>query len=126
MLFLSLVKAVNRATENPQDLEIRDACIQRFEYTYELANKMLKRFLEHSQPDASIIDQFTYRDLLRLAAEIGLIDSVENWFIFRDARNNTSHAYDEAKSLEIFKVILKFILCTQKLIDNLEVKIANL
>ena len=41
MLFLSLVKAVNRATENPQDLEIRDACIQRFEYTYELANKLL-------------------------------------------------------------------------------------
>ncbi len=124
--FLSLEKAVDRSNQNIEDLELRDACIQRFEYTYELANKMIKRFIEVSQPFSAIIDQLTYRDLLRLAAEIGLIDSVEQWFIFRDARNKTSHAYDESKAVEVFKEIPQFILYTKKLIDNLDAKIAHL
>ncbi len=124
--FLSLEKAVDRSNQNIEDLELRDACIQRFEYTYELASKMIKRFIEVSQPFSAIIDQLTYRDLLRLAAEIGLIDSVEQWFIFRDARNKTSHAYDESKAVEVFKEIPQFILYTKKLIDNLDAKIAHL
>ncbi len=124
--FLSLEKAVDRSNQNIEDLELRDACIQRFEYTYELANKMIKRFIEVSQPFSAIIDQLTYRDLLRLAAEIGLIDSVEQWFIFSDARNKTSHAYDESKAVEVFKEIPQFILYTKKLIDNLDAKIAHL
>lgn len=124
--FLSLQKAMQRSTDSPLDLELRDACIQRFEYTYELANKMLKRFLECSQPSIAIIDQLTYRDLLRLAAETGLIDNVEDWFLFREARNKTSHAYDESKAIEVFSHIPKFIICVKTLINNLESKILNL
>ncbi|HTQ70048.1 MAG TPA: nucleotidyltransferase substrate binding protein, partial [Acidocella sp.] len=30
----------------PEDKLIRDACIQRFEYSYELSHKMLRRYLE--------------------------------------------------------------------------------
>lgn len=101
--FLSLNKAIDRAQKDPDDLELRDACIQRFEYTYELANKMIKRFIELGQTSMEVVDHLTYRDLLRLAAEFGLIDSVEHWFIFRDAHNKTSHAYDEAKAIELFK-----------------------
>ena len=124
--FLSLNKAVDRALLNRNDLELRDACIQRFEYTYELANKMIKRFIEEGQPSTAAIDQLTYRDLLRVAAEIGLIDSVEHWFKFRDARNKTSHAYDDAKALEVFEEIPTFILHTKKLIDNMDLKISRL
>ena len=39
----SLGKAIARTQKAPSDEELRDAVIQRFEYTYELACKMMKR-----------------------------------------------------------------------------------
>lgn len=42
----SLQRVLDRSRSVPEDEDIRDACIQRFEYTYELAFKMLKRQLE--------------------------------------------------------------------------------
>jgi nucleotidyltransferase substrate binding protein (TIGR01987 family) len=42
----SLDRAAIRAQAAPADEDLRDAVIQRFEYTYELAWKMLKRHLE--------------------------------------------------------------------------------
>ena len=36
---------------------IRDACIQRFEYSYELSHKMLKRHLEATSANAAEIDK---------------------------------------------------------------------
>ncbi len=44
----------------------------------------------------------------------------------RDARNKTSHAYDEAKAMEVFKEIPPFILHAKKLIDNIDSKISHL
>lgn len=38
---MSLFQAVTRSKKEPLDLEVRDACIQRFEYTFELSIKML-------------------------------------------------------------------------------------
>ncbi len=42
-----------------------------------------------------------YRDFLRLAAEVGLIETVKLWFEFREARNKTSHAYIESHFEEL-------------------------
>ena len=39
----SLDRGIVRSEKDPGDEEVRDAVIQRFEYTYELAWKMLKR-----------------------------------------------------------------------------------
>lgn len=54
------------------------------------------------------IDQMNYRDLLRVARESGLIHHVEDWFSFREARNQTSHAYDQNKAQALFQVALHF------------------
>lgn len=86
----SLNKALERASQEPADLEVRDACIQRFEWTYELCIKTIKRYLEHEMPIAERVDQLNYRDLIRLAFEAGLIEKVEPWFAYREARNQTS------------------------------------
>jgi len=69
----------------------------------------MKRYIEEEYPSFENIDQMNYRDPLRLAAEIKLIDQVEPWFQFREARNKTSHAYDEKKAAEVFLVIPDFI-----------------
>lgn len=123
--FSSLLKGMERAKKNPADLEVRDACIQRFEYTFELAIKMIKRYLQEEQPLNENLDQFNYRDLLRIAAEAGLINQVEPWFEFREARNITSHAYDEEKAAQVFGVIPQFIEQTILLLKSLENKISK-
>ena len=107
--WLSLDNALNRASHAPDDLIIRDACIQRFEYTYELSIKTIKRYIEQEMPIIENIDQLNFRDLIRVAFESGLIQSVEPWFEYRIARNQTSHAYDENKAQAVYQVLPKFL-----------------
>lgn len=88
---------------------VKDACIQRFEYTYELAHKLLKRQLEAMSPNPSEIDQMSFPDMIRSGAERGLLaNGWDEWRRFRDARNATSHAYNEKKANEVFERIPAF------------------
>ena len=118
--FASLNIAIQRAMKDPKDLEVRDACIQRFEYTFELCVKTIKRYIEMEMPISENIDQMNYRDLMRVAFEIGLIQVVEDWFVYREARNQTSHAYDQHKAQVVFETTLKFINDAEFLIQQLK------
>lgn len=53
--------------------------IQNFEFVYEISIKMIRRQLEIEADSASEIDQASFRDVLRIAAEKGLIADVEAW-----------------------------------------------
>jgi nucleotidyltransferase substrate binding protein (TIGR01987 family) len=91
----------------PEDKFIRDACIQRFEYTYELAHKMLRRYLEATEP--ADVKALSFPGLIRLGFERGLLSaSWDVWSDFRTARNITSHAYDEAKANDVVLVLPRF------------------
>lgn len=92
----------------PDDLEVRDACIQRFEYTYELCIKLIKRYIEQEMPLSENVDRLNYRDLIRVAFEIGLIQDIEKWFQYREARNLTNHTYDENKAQAVYQVLPEF------------------
>lgn len=121
--FESLNKGLGRAIANPEDLEVRDGCIQRFEYTYELAIKFLKRYIEQESVSTENVDQLNFRDLLRVSFEAGLIQDVNLWFTFREARNNTSHAYNELKAKEVFAVIPEFSKQVHFFIHELEKRV---
>ena len=69
----SLQRVLDRSRTVPGDEDIRDACIQRFEYTYELAFKMLKRQLEQELPSSEELDQLPFKEVIRVGAERGLI-----------------------------------------------------
>lgn len=118
----SLDKALARSQTNPQDEEIRDACIQRFEYCFELSWKMLKRRLELDLPDASSVDAMSYRDLIRAGAERGLFGDVDAWMIYRDKRNITSHSYNAAKAAEVASSIPAFAKHAQMLLTELQLR----
>ena len=106
----SLEEGVNAYIKNPENLFIRDATIQRFEYTYELAHKMLKRYLELSEPNAETIDQMAFPALIRTASERGLLlNGWDVWKLYRDARNITSHTYNEEKASNVCKMIPAFL-----------------
>lgn len=105
----SLDEALLEQKKDKDNLFVRDAVIQRFEYTYELAHKMLKRFLEMTEANSEDIDQMTFSNLIRTGAERGLLQhSWDIWSAYRTARNLTSHTYNELKAIEVCQVIPRF------------------
>jgi nucleotidyltransferase substrate binding protein (TIGR01987 family) len=102
----SLRRAVARSLAAPADEEVRDSVIQRFEYTYELAWKTLRRYLE--QEGVAEIAAFSKRDLYREAATRGLLDDPVAWFGYQTARNETSHTYNAEKAREVHAKAVTF------------------
>jgi len=117
---LSLESALEEAGKNPGNDLLRDGCIQRFEYTYELAVRMLRRQLELMASSATEVEQLAYRDMVRMGAERGLIDDPLAWFDFREKRNITSHTYDEEKARIVFGVLPAFAKEARLLLSRLE------
>lgn len=83
------------------DLE-RDGMIQRFEYTQELAWKLLKNYIEY-QGEAQLGGS---RDTIRQAFRLGLIENSEPWFDMLESRNLTSHVYDEETEMTVIERIV--------------------
>lgn len=108
----SLDYAYSDLAQNDPDIaqQFRAAGIQAFEYTYELAHKMLKRYLEATEPSAEVIDNMTFQELIRTGAERGLLrHSWDIWKHHRDQRNLSSHTYDEGKAESVFQHIPEFL-----------------
>lgn len=115
----ALDRGLSRWLPVPDDHELRDACIQRFEFTFELSWKMLKRRLQLDLPNAQAVDAMTWRGLMRAGAEQGLSQDVDAWMIYRDKHNITSHTYDEAKAIEVAAVIPEFARDAHDLLQRL-------
>lgn len=116
----SLNRALVRAVAAPDDEELRDACIQRFEYTFELCWKMLKRQLEEEVPSAVEVDTYSFKQLIRVGGERGLVIDVVEWFAYREKRNLTSHVYDQEKAREVYAVIPRFAESAASLLTRLK------
>lgn len=117
MLDLSpLTSAIQRLDEgmvrylaDTSDSQIRDGLIQRFEFTYELSHKMLKRYLESVSASPSEFDRTEFSYLIRSANEQGLLlHDWSAWKQYRDMRAKTSHTYDEDVALLVVAGIAAF------------------
>ena len=115
--FTSLRNALARLAEGYQryqsdisDIQIRDGLIQRYEFTYEISHKMLKRYLEMTAANPEAFDALPFADLIRTGNEQSLLKSDWSaWKIFREMRAKTSHTYDEDVAQTVVKVIPAFI-----------------
>ena len=93
--------------ENPI---IRDSLIQRFEFTYEISHKMLKRFLEATSANPAEFDAMNFQDLVRSGNERQLLlGDWSQWRTYRDMRARTSHTYDEEVALLVVAGIPAFL-----------------
>jgi nucleotidyltransferase substrate binding protein (TIGR01987 family) len=91
------------AVAQPETDLIRDATIQRFEFTFELVWKTLKLFLERQGYECG-----GPRPTLKKAFSEGLITTPEEadvWLQMLEDRNLTSHAYDQALAERIYRNI---------------------
>ena len=96
-----------------------DACIQAFEYTYELTHKTLKRYLEETEPNRDDVDRWTFQDLIRHGAERGLLlNSWDKWTEYRYSRNKTSHSYDSSVVEVVIHIIPEFIVEAEFLLNQ--------
>lgn len=97
-----LKKATNRLEEalevETTDLAI-DGVLHRFEFTFELAWKTMKDYLEYQ----GIVEKIgSPREVIKEAFSAGLIDNGEIWIKMMISRNTLSHLYDEETSREIY------------------------
>lgn len=93
-------KALNRlieATELDETTIVRDALIQRFEFTFEMAWKTLFRFLA----DRGETMAAKAWDVIPVAFESKLIEDAQLWDKMREYRNDLSHEYNEVKAIEL-------------------------
>ena len=72
--------------------------VQNFEFVYELCVKMLRRRLTLDAATPPELAALSFRDLVRLGGQAGLVDDVRAWFTYREMRNLTAHTYDRAKA----------------------------
>lgn len=98
------------------DLE-RDGVIQRYEYTFELSWKTMRRVLValgRSEVSASP------KPVIRDASEEGLIENVMRWFAFLEARNLSTHIYSQEDAEKVLKVATEFLSEAKKLLNKIK------
>jgi nucleotidyltransferase substrate binding protein (TIGR01987 family) len=104
------------AKDSLSDLE-RDGAIQRFEYTFELAWKMMRRVLiALGRNDVSASPKPVFRD----AVEEGLIKDANEWFAFLEARNLSTHIYNQDEAKRVFKAAQDFLPKADSLLKKLK------
>lgn len=119
-----LEEGIARHLSNINDDQIRDGLIQRFDFTYELGHRTLKRYLKFAAANPEEIDEMTFQDVIRTANGQGLIrGNWEDWREFREMRSRTSHTYDEETALEVTVGIPRFIEEVSYLRDQLRRRI---
>ena len=98
--FLRLSDAIALSqTRALSDLE-EQGVIQGFEYTFELAWKTIKDYLEDQQVDAKFP-----REVIKQGFQYDLVDDGDVWIDMLDKRNLMAHAYDEATAQTAYALI---------------------
>lgn len=101
--FQSLTEAVELSQQRSLTALEQQGLIQSFEFTHELAWKMLKDYLEY-QGISNVVGS---RDASRLAFQSALISDGEVWMQMIAARNQTSHTYNLKVAQAVVEGILK-------------------
>jgi nucleotidyltransferase substrate binding protein (TIGR01987 family) len=109
--FLLLRSALEeRGLEQMSELE-KEGLIQRFEYSYELAWKTMKDYLEEQ---GTIINPVTPRNVIKEAFSAQIIADGQVWVDMMLHRNLLAHTYDFSKFQEVLDAVVKRYLDAQE------------
>lgn len=96
--FHKALKRLEEVLDQEKNEFIRDAAIQRFEFTFDLSWKALKAHLEETQGILCSSPKSCFREAFRQ----GVISYDDFWIVMTDLRNETAHTYSEEKAEEIY------------------------
>lgn len=99
-MFETALSRLEEALSLAENEVVRDASIQRFEFTFELAWKSMRLWLRERG-----IDVRNPRDTLRAAFEQGLIEDAAEWSDLQEKRNLTSHTYDRELAETVYRYL---------------------
>jgi nucleotidyltransferase substrate binding protein (TIGR01987 family) len=124
-LFDEFGHAVDRLREALAEPEANpllvDGTIQRFEFTIELFWKATRRLLAHEGIETS-----TPRETLQRAYQVGWLSDETAWLDMLRARNQTSHAYNEALARKILDDIRRNFPVLDRTVTDLEQRLPPL
>ena len=100
--------------------QFRAATIQGFEFSYELAIKMIRRQLTGILPNPHKLQEVDFADLMRIAADAGLIRDPLSYIEYREMRNRTSHTYNVDQAEQTVSEMDKFLSDMRLLIKELK------
>lgn len=116
-----LGEALAAYTATPENLFILDSVVKRFELTYELAVRSLRRYLLDYSASPTEIESLTFQETIRRADELGLIaHNWPEWKLYREARSETTHSYREEKARKIADEAKVFLVEAEHLLENLK------
>ena len=96
-----------RYEKDGYDADIRDAVIQRFEFTYSITLSTIIRFINMQAPE--VLPSLTFNEIIRTANKLGLLKGdLTVWTNFRQKRNATSPTYDENIANEVVSIVPQF------------------
>jgi nucleotidyltransferase substrate binding protein (TIGR01987 family) len=111
-------KGCEDMVSNIEDI-LKQGLIQSFEFTHELAWKVMQDFAK-DQGNAEIRGS---KDATRYAAQVNLVDDAQDWMNMILSRNETSHTYNSDTANVIFCDIVRLY---YPLFVNFEAKIESI
>lgn len=116
-----LQEGLARYLSDTTDTQIRDGLIQRFEFTYELSHKMLRRHLVATAASPTAFEGADFQVLIRSGSDQGLLKGAwPAWRRYREMRSRTSHTYDEAVALQVVAGLPDFLDDARFLLEQLQ------
>lgn len=117
--FNALDRLKEALQEEPTEIVI-DGVLHRFEFTFELAWKLIKYYMEYM----GIVEiTGSPRETIQNGFKQQIIEDGEEWIDMMLARNSLAHIYDEKTSREIYEKIKNQYV---KLFEELKQKMLNL
>lgn len=109
---------LKEAIEMEPNEVVIDGILHRFEFTFELAWKTIKDYLEYMGISEGTGSP---RENIKLAYKHNIIEDGELWIEIMLARNSLTHLYDEKESRKIYENIkFKYLKAFQELSNKLE------
>lgn len=118
--FNQSVSRLEEVLQEKESLIVRDAAIQRFEFTIELAWKSIQKFLRSEEILCN-----SPKQCFKEAFKFGLIQEDSAWIEMMEDRNLTSHTYHEGLAQAIYKRIPNYLPLLNHLKKALQLHIFN-
>ena len=106
----------------PFSVIVRDASIQRFEYTFEAVWKFSKEYLKEKE---GVVAAATPKAVFRGLFSAGILseEETEAFLVMTDKRNETSHTYKEEVAQNIYARLNGYSILFEKLLKACQSKI---
>jgi nucleotidyltransferase substrate binding protein (TIGR01987 family) len=111
------LKTLEEVINEPYSLVVRDATIQRFEYTFEAVWKFLREYLKNKEGIVCNSPKSCFRETFGL----GFLKEEEavEFLEMTDRRNETSHTYKEEVAQLIYSKTKGYFFLMQNLVNKL-------